>query len=81
MNKTCYRYLVFNNTWGYSHEITTDEFYGYNLMSKNGKPIPMMKDIRVTISGEECLLTLYFYEDRVYNKSKAELENERKEAV
>ena len=81
MNKTCYRYLVYNNTWDYSHEIVTDKFLGYNKVSPKGKPIPMLKDIEMVLCGEKCVLTLYFYEDRVYNKNKAELENERKEAV
>lgn len=76
-----YRYLGFNKTLGYSHEIEIDRFYGYNRMTPSKKPIPMNKllDKTVNVDGIPCVFVLTFYEDTVYNKSLEQLAKEKAE--
>lgn len=72
----CYRYLVFNNTFNYSHEIITDKFYGYNIGKK-----PIGKRITVWDESDhtESDVTIEYYEDTVYNKTKEEYEQLKRE--
>ena len=71
MRKVLFRYLVFNRTYNYAHEIETDRFYGW---------IPGKK-ITFWDSEEkcECECVLICYEDTVYNKSKEQLAREKAE--
>ena len=78
MAKACYRYLVFNYSINWAHEFVTDVFYGYQI-GKNiiGKHIAIWDDSDHTWND----LQLIYYEDTVYNKTKAEYEQIKKERV
>ena len=71
MKKICFRYLVFNRTYNYAHEIVTDRFYGW----KAGRKITFWDEEE----KRECECVLICYEDTVYNKSKEQLAKEKAE--
>lgn len=71
MNRLLFRYLVFNRTLNYAHELITDKFYGWRAGKK------------ITIWDEEDRMSydcvLICYEDTVYNKTKEQLAREKAE--
>lgn len=71
MRKVLFRYLVFNRTLNYAHELVTDKFYGWRA----GKKISIWdEEERMTY---DCILICY--EDTVFNKSKEQLAREKAE--
>lgn len=71
MNKLMFRYLVFNRTLNYAHELVTDKFYGW----RTGKKISIWDEEEKM--NYDCILICY--EDTVYNKSKEQLAKEKAE--
>ena len=71
MNKLMFRYLVFNRTLNYAHELITDKFYGWRA----GKKISIWDEEEKM--SYDCILICY--EDTVYNKSKEQLAREKAE--
>ena len=71
MRKVLFRYLVFNRTLNYAHELVTDKFYGWRA----GKKISVYdEEARMSY---DCILICY--EDTVYNKSKEQITREKAE--
>lgn len=71
MRKVLFRYLVFNRTLNYAHELVTDKFYGWRA----GKKISIWdEEEKMTY---DCILICY--EDTVFNKSKEQLAREKTE--
>lgn len=69
--KLCFRYLVFNKTLNYAHELITDKFYGW----KTGKNFSVWDEAE----HMKYDLILICYEDTVYNKSPQQLAREKTE--